>query len=443
MEDGEVVAAIAAGDPAGLAGAYDKYAAPLYGYCRWMLREPAYAADALLETFVSAAANLGGLSDASQVRPWLYAAARDECYRRLRTAEAGFDPEADEASQPADGSQTAERAEMRRLIRATLAELKPHEREIVELSLRHNLDDAQLAAVLSVSWSRAHALASHALGHLEKALGALLIARTGRKDCPALDALLADWDGRLTVQTGNLVGPHIEQCEVCAGRRRGALRPEVLAGLLPMAALPAGLREPVLQRAGAASGARSSRRRLIRLVGSLRPTGFPQAARLKGWAKIRRNPGTATASVAVVIWVAAALSATLITVTGMHAVRVLAAQAHRGAVSASAPAASSGASPSNRAPSSRSPEPERQPPQGVLELPAAPSGPVSPTKSAKPAPSHSATPSTSASTSPSPSPSASASPTPTHSRTPSPRPSPTPSPSLSPSPSPSPSPSTT
>src|SRR5712691_6548421 len=127
MEDSEVVAAIAAGDPAGLAGAYDKYAAPLYGYCRWMLSEPAYAADALLETFVTAGAKLGGLKDASQLRAWLYAAARGECCRRLRTAGAGFDETADEASQPADATETAERAEhaeVRRLIRATLAELE-------------------------------------------------------------------------------------------------------------------------------------------------------------------------------------------------------------------------------------------------------------------------------------------------------------------------------
>jgi len=38
MEDPEVVAAIVAGDPAGLAEAYDQYAMPLYSYCRSMLR---------------------------------------------------------------------------------------------------------------------------------------------------------------------------------------------------------------------------------------------------------------------------------------------------------------------------------------------------------------------------------------------------------------------
>ncbi len=44
MRDSEVVAAIVAGDPNGLAEAYDRYAAPLYTYCRSLLREKASAA---------------------------------------------------------------------------------------------------------------------------------------------------------------------------------------------------------------------------------------------------------------------------------------------------------------------------------------------------------------------------------------------------------------
>ena len=54
--DREVVAAITAGDPAGIAMAYDRYAAALYGYCHWMLRDSADAAASLQDTFVIAAA---------------------------------------------------------------------------------------------------------------------------------------------------------------------------------------------------------------------------------------------------------------------------------------------------------------------------------------------------------------------------------------------------
>ena len=61
MGDSEVVASIVAGDPEGLAEAYDRYADPLYKYCRSMLRDPADAAAAVPDPFVIAA-SAGSLS---------------------------------------------------------------------------------------------------------------------------------------------------------------------------------------------------------------------------------------------------------------------------------------------------------------------------------------------------------------------------------------------
>ena len=295
MEDGEILAGLEARDPAGLAAAYDRYAAPLYGYCRWMLRDPGQAAKVLRETFTIAAKDGGAPKDAGQLRAWLYGITRDQSYRRLRTAEPGFDEIADEAGRedyPAGAGQAAELAEVRRLIRETLAELKPQEHEVIELSVRHSLDEAELAAVLEVSWSRAHTLATHAREHLETALDALLIARTGRESCPELAALLADWDGQLTVQAGRLTAKHLEHCETCASRRHGALRPEMLSRLLPLAELPAGLRDPILKRATASATA-ASRGRLARLAAALGPASFRRTLGLLGWSKIRANPGSA------------------------------------------------------------------------------------------------------------------------------------------------------
>jgi len=63
------VAAIIAGDPSGLADAYDRYAVPLHKFCSAMLREPADAADAVQDTFVIAASRLSGLEDRSGSGP--------------------------------------------------------------------------------------------------------------------------------------------------------------------------------------------------------------------------------------------------------------------------------------------------------------------------------------------------------------------------------------
>src|ERR1700722_3038123 len=201
MRDREIVAAIVAGDPAGLAAAYDGYAAVLHGYCRSLLHEPADAADAVQDTFVIAAAKLDGLRDPDRLRPWLYAVARNECHRRLRARarlasleEAG---EMTDTAAPEIGAD-ADRAGLRELVTSALAGLNAGDREVLELSLRHDLNGADLADALGVPLNQAHALASRARTQLERALGALLVARTGRRTCSELDGILGSWDGQLT-----------------------------------------------------------------------------------------------------------------------------------------------------------------------------------------------------------------------------------------------------
>src|SRR5260370_28451618 len=117
MRDSEVVAAIVAGDPAGLAEAYDRYAALLYNYCRTLLGEPADAADAVQDTFLIAVSRLSGLRDPDRLRSWLYAVARNECRRRLRSGgeQAPLEEALDMTDEAAGGSAGAGRSELRAL----------------------------------------------------------------------------------------------------------------------------------------------------------------------------------------------------------------------------------------------------------------------------------------------------------------------------------------
>lgn len=386
MDDRQVAAAIVAGDPAGLADAYDEYAALLYGYCSWMLPESGDAAGALQHTFVIAATKLGGIQDPPKLRPWLYAVARHECHRRLRTA--GLSSAADVAGQPAAGSRDAGRAELAGLIRDTIDGLNPGDREVIELTLGHDLSDSDLAVVLGTSGSRAQALAARALGQLEEALSMLLIARTGRKACPALDELLAGWDGRPTSQTHGLVSWHVMQCQTCAGRKRGALRLQALSGLLPQPALPPGLREQVLGLgAGIPRDPLTHRQRTARRAQPPRYLWFLRAARLAGQGKIRDNPGPVTAAAAVVVWAAAAVSATLITLTGSHPAPALTARTS-GALpaAASTPANIRGAAPATVPPA----QPKKQAKPSPSRIPSATR---SPSPSLPPAPSPAPSPS--------------------------------------------------
>lgn len=286
VRDSEVVAAIVAGDPAGLAEAYDKYAAPLYTYCRTILREPADAADAVQDTFVIAASRLSGLRDPQRLQSWLYAVARNECHRRLRSRveQAPLEEAADVTDEAADVSAGAERAELRALVRDATAGLGPAEREVVELQLRQGLGSGEVANVLGISRNHAHALLSRARDQLETALGVLVVARAGRQGCPVLDTLLKDWDGRLTVLLRKRVNRHIERCPVCSERRRDMV-PAMFLGAVPIAALPlataalpAGLRDLVLRVATGKSPAAVAHRAAVgRTTYTFGHHGFPRA----------------------------------------------------------------------------------------------------------------------------------------------------------------------
>ena len=351
MDDREIVAAIVAGDLSGLAAAYDEHAESLYGYCRWMLPEPEDAAYAVEDTYIITAGRLDRLRDPRKLRPWLYAVARNECHTRLRASQVGLGEDASLSDPPtaADVRGRAEQAELAQLVRTTLDELSPGEREATELDLRHDLQGADLAAVLGVPRNQAQALASHARGELEAALGPLFVARTGRRGCAELDLLLDGWDGQLTGSTRKVVSRHIEQCADCADRSHGALRAAVRYGMAPLAALPPGLRDEVLELCTDTSpGTLSYRRDVAQRAGTFLPNGFPQAIRAP------RRRMIALSGAAAVVGVLVAIMATgivaVLALTGSHSPR--SAEAGRGSSSGatSAPATGDAAMPSGVSP---------------------------------------------------------------------------------------------
>jgi RNA polymerase sigma factor (sigma-70 family) len=298
MRDREVVASIVAGDPTGLAAAYDKYADALYGYARSFLREPADAADVVHDTFVIAAASLSQLRDPERLRPWLYAVARSLCLRRLRATKAAaiyVAPEdiPEDIGEDADAVSETERAELRALLRAAGGGLNPGERDIVELRLWQGLDAAEAAAALGITRGHAHALLSRGRDQLTASVAALLVARTGRGDCGELDQILSGWDGQLTVLMRKRLSRHIERCDICSDRRRRELRPALLvlwpagAGVLAGAtmaeralhagSIPMELRAQVLQAtSGPSVHAAATAAGLGGQVRMARQNGFPQ-----------------------------------------------------------------------------------------------------------------------------------------------------------------------
>src|SRR5215471_4511193 len=329
MRDSEIVASIVAGDPDGLAAAYDRYADALYKYCRSLLSEPdapADAADAVQDTFLIAPSRLTGLSDPGLLRAWLYAVARNECLRILRSRKTAPEPtetpaEADAVIDITEGS--AERARLRALLTDTAHGLNHDERELLELQLRHGLEPGAVAAVLHMSADHVYALASKAHDQLAACLAVLLVGRSRHGDCDELEAMLDGWDGQLTVPLRKRVYRHIESCSTCHTRLDLELRPAVLLGWPADAAMaaaamesfrlapgaPEGLREHTLSlAAGQDPASVAHRAAVVGRAGPFRRDGFPGPQRHPGAIAGRRSLPRARVAVAVAAAVVAAVA---------------------------------------------------------------------------------------------------------------------------------------
>jgi RNA polymerase sigma factor (sigma-70 family) len=297
VDDRAIVAALVSGDPRGLEGAYRTYADRLYTYCRGVLRDPDAAADAVHDTFLLAGQRIGQLRDPDRLRSWLYAISRNECLRILRRRRR--DVPLEEAGQvsapPVEPEAGMHAADVRELVWAAAEGLNPGDREVFELAVRHELPAPEVGAALGVSVAHAHARLSRARAQLERALGALLVARTGRRDCPELEQMLQGWDGRLTALVRKRVSRHVESCETCSERQRRQLSPAALfsayAGL-PMLVAPAEI-WPRLELTSADAGYLEA---LEARAGRWDPgTGFPAPLPVRR----RRTAVAAVAAVAV------------------------------------------------------------------------------------------------------------------------------------------------
>jgi RNA polymerase sigma factor (sigma-70 family) len=231
MRDSELAASIVDGDPDALAEAYDKYADLLWSYCRSLVSDADHAAEAVAGTFAIAASRLDVLPAPGRFRAWLYAVARSECLRRLRSSrvKAAID-EGPRLRRAAEVLSTGEQRQLRALLSVAFGGLERAERDVMEM-VWHGLDLAEVAAVLGISRTDAYVLFARARDQLETSVGVLLMGWSGRVDCGEFEAMLAGHDRRLTAELRSRLCRHVDKCAVCAERYRQEMRPSLLLGL--------------------------------------------------------------------------------------------------------------------------------------------------------------------------------------------------------------------
>lgn len=182
VDDRTLVTALVAGDPRGLQDAYGRYADRLYTYCYHLLGVSGPATDAVHHTFVLASQRAYRLREPERLRCWLYAIARSECRRirrgrrrQYRLPVAAGPPEAEPGDEwdiePVTGLPVAE---VEALVATAAAGLRPVDRELFRLAVRHELSASEIGELLGLPPAQVPARLDHAQERLEGALATLL-----------------------------------------------------------------------------------------------------------------------------------------------------------------------------------------------------------------------------------------------------------------------------
>ncbi|MBX6383856.1 MAG: sigma-70 family RNA polymerase sigma factor, partial [Microbispora sp.] len=235
-------------DARAVAALYDAYADRLSDYAYGLVRDLDAAERAVHDAFVAASRRADRLPEPARLRAWLYALTRFQCAGGAARREAG-------AAGPVIAVEESADPPLAALVLETLGELGGHEREALELAVRHGLTEAEAGSVLGLAARQVSARVARAREHLENAAAALVLARTGRAHCPELSALIdhgvgAAWrDGPLGPALRRRLSRHIAACEVCREGRARQVSAERLLDLIPVAFPPLSLRRRVVESA--------------------------------------------------------------------------------------------------------------------------------------------------------------------------------------------------
>lgn len=144
--DPALVARARAGDVAAFEVVYERHMPAILSFCRHMLGSREEAEDAVQSVFVSAHRHLLADSREINLKPWLYAIARNRCLSMLRARREHVGEEF-EVSTSGLHEVVSRRAELRSLL-TDLADLPPDQRAALVLTELGDLSHAEVAEVL-------------------------------------------------------------------------------------------------------------------------------------------------------------------------------------------------------------------------------------------------------------------------------------------------------
>jgi RNA polymerase sigma factor (sigma-70 family) len=251
--DERLVARVRRGDERAFEAIYDRHHRALLAFCRHMLGTREEAEDALQHVFVSAHRHLRGHDRPVQLKPWLYAIARNRCVSMLRARRETV-PLESVAAPSTDGLAVAAEVERREELRDTLADLArlpDEQRAALVLAELGDLSHAEIAEALEVRTDKVKALVFQA----REALAGRREARLA--DCREIRRQLATLRGS-ALRRGPLAR-HVAVCPACAEFKAEVARQRTAFALVlpvvPSLALKDGVLSAVVGTGGGAAAA--------------------------------------------------------------------------------------------------------------------------------------------------------------------------------------------
>lgn len=237
LSDSDLVVRARGGDRAAWGELYARYADRLFDYAARLTGSRAQAADCVQDAFILAVERVGQLRDPDKVRPWLYAIVRSTAHRHYRRANRFSMQDVPEIATGDDDVmvQGVTDHELAGLLEEAARGLSDEDREVLDLSLRHDLSAADVAAALGVSTRHASVTTERMRERLGRSVIVTVLSR--RPECDEFAAIQRA-EGELTPLSRKRLARHVDSCDVCAKQRDRQVRPEALLGVLPLLLIP-------------------------------------------------------------------------------------------------------------------------------------------------------------------------------------------------------------
>lgn len=172
--DGELVAAVLAGEREAYTGLVRRHQAALYRHALGMVRDGDAAADLVQDAFVKAYTSLAQCQDPERFRHWAFRILRNRCLDYLknrRRTDLSLEDGAAHVAAPGDPDAELERGDIRRSLEAALESLPEAQREAFLLKHVQELSYEEISDLLGASESALKMRVKRAREALQALLG--------------------------------------------------------------------------------------------------------------------------------------------------------------------------------------------------------------------------------------------------------------------------------